>query len=444
MKNLSLIRTKMIVIFFGIAFIFGCVFQKNASAAEISTCSEGSTFTCVCKTDTKTYSIDTKETIQACNDYCYELNNTEGSYELSCLQFAGQGGYINVKISQFNVTPPASEASAASKIVDKDFIVPVLNIKIPGFSGFSLPEKTVDGSSVAVNFIAEYINAIYGWIIAAAALVAVVMMMLGGLQYVMSRGKSKYIEKAKTRITNAITGLVLLLAAYNIASLIDPNTINLNSLTVQYVNEIIMDTDNTGADVAALGLEAPDGTGTNGIPYFSQRDYLDAYPKAASCNDSSVVTIKTSGCGPTSMAMVLSHYGVSTDPRQTAASFISNGFRACVGTSSAAFYSKKNPLLTDNNLVGKELRRSSQADRDVILAYLKNKEPIVVSVGPQPSKANPIYPSTFTRSGHFIVLTGVNTDGTIAINDPNSSRKFITQDELWHTMKFAAYITRKP
>ncbi len=128
---------------------------------------------------------------------------------------------------------------------EQDYIVPDLLVPIPGFSNssnenndFSIPTKSADGSQTSVNFIAEYINAVYGWILGAAALVAVVMMMLGGLQYVLARGKPKYIEKAKTRITNAITGIVLLLAAYNIAFLIDPRLTNLTEIGVTNVEGI--------------------------------------------------------------------------------------------------------------------------------------------------------------------------------------------------------------
>lgn len=38
-------------------------------------------------------------------------------------------------------------------------------------------------------------------------------------------------------------------------------------------------------------------------------------------------------------------------------------------------------------------------------------------------------PGTFTRGGHFIVLTGITDDGKIKVNDPNdnSSKQHINQ-----------------
>ena len=78
------------------------------------------------------------------------------------------------------------------------------------------------GSVTEVQSFASYISIVYTWLLPAGVLVAVVMMMLGGLQYVMSRGKEKYISKGKERITNAITGIILLLCVFVLLNLIDP------------------------------------------------------------------------------------------------------------------------------------------------------------------------------------------------------------------------------
>lgn len=204
-----------------------------------STCTSNAdtgNFVCTCKTDA--LSIDATSDVSTellCNDACAILDD-HASYTYSkCDGVDAAGKPILQSINQATVTPTLGEALGNA---EESFAVPNLNVQIPGFSGFSTPTKTADGKFTTVNFLAEYISALYGWALVASTLVAVVMMMLGGLQYVMSRGKSKYIEKAKTRITNAITGLVLLLAAYNIAFLIDPNTVNLKPLNITYVEAL--------------------------------------------------------------------------------------------------------------------------------------------------------------------------------------------------------------
>lgn len=180
------------------------------------------------------YSFDA----DSCNSECWDNGSTSWITE-ECVDPSATDSDLE-RIDQEDVSDPTTVnvLVAAPEKAEADPIIPNLNVPIPGFSGFSTPTKSSDGQYVSVNFLAEYINAIYGWALGAMALVAVVMMMLGGLQYVLSRGKSKYIEKAKTRITNAITGLVLLLAAYNIAFLINPATVTLEALQIKSVAQI--------------------------------------------------------------------------------------------------------------------------------------------------------------------------------------------------------------
>ncbi|MCR4311797.1 MAG: pilin, partial [Candidatus Uhrbacteria bacterium] len=96
------------------------------------------------------------------------------------------------------------------------------------------------GSMDSASDIGEYIVAAYDWLIPAAALIAVTMMMIGGLQYALARGKSAYIDKGKKRIANAIAGLVLLLSAYVIAKLIDPRLISFEPLKTPLIKEVTM------------------------------------------------------------------------------------------------------------------------------------------------------------------------------------------------------------
>ncbi len=72
--------------------------------------------------------------------------------------------------------------------------------------------------NTSVSGLSEYIPLIYNYLIPAASLVAVVMLMVGGLQYATARGNTKAVDQGKTRIANALIGLVLLLSAYAISS----------------------------------------------------------------------------------------------------------------------------------------------------------------------------------------------------------------------------------
>jgi len=119
------------------------------------------------------------------------------------------------------------------------------------------------GSVTKVQNFPEYINAVYTWLLPAAALIAVVMMMIGGLQYVLARGKSKYVDAAKTRITNAITGMVILLSIFVILNLIDSQLTVFESLKTPLIKEVVvLDSTSSCEQLEDYGykIDHPNGT----------------------------------------------------------------------------------------------------------------------------------------------------------------------------------------
>jgi len=73
----------------------------------------------------------------------------------------------------------------------------------------------------------EYIKNFYRFSIGAGILIATVLIMIGGIMWTTSAGNPGRIDKAKDYITDSIIGVVLLLGAYTILSLINPNLVNL-------------------------------------------------------------------------------------------------------------------------------------------------------------------------------------------------------------------------
>lgn len=80
--------------------------------------------------------------------------------------------------------------------------------------------------------IGEYIVAMYDLLLPLCALIAVVLLMVAGLQWVTAAGSQERISKAKDRITKAITGLVLVMGAYSIVYLVDPRLTSFDDLRV--------------------------------------------------------------------------------------------------------------------------------------------------------------------------------------------------------------------
>ncbi len=72
-----------------------------------------------------------------------------------------------------------------------------------------------------------YIATFYQFSIPAAALVATVLIMIGGVIWITSAGDQNRISKAREYIINSIIGIILLMAAYVILGFINPEFVNL-------------------------------------------------------------------------------------------------------------------------------------------------------------------------------------------------------------------------
>ncbi|MFC1756798.1 hypothetical protein ACFLZC_01400 [Patescibacteria group bacterium] len=72
-----------------------------------------------------------------------------------------------------------------------------------------------------------YADKVLKFSIVFSAILAVIMITVGGFEYIMAGGNMSTTEKAKTRITQAVLGLLLVIASYLILETINPDLINL-------------------------------------------------------------------------------------------------------------------------------------------------------------------------------------------------------------------------
>lgn len=158
-----------------------------------------------------------------------------------------------------------------------------------------------------------------------------------------------------------------------------------------------------GEDARSLSVEStPANEWVKGkTPYLYQGD--PQWAGVAYAED----TIETSGCGPTCAAMVYVKLTGKKDvtPREMASYATSAGY-VDSGKTSWTFMSQG---LARYGLQATELG----ADASVIRNQLKAGHPIICSVRK----------GDFTTQGHFIVICGLNSDGTVEIRDPNSNAK---------------------
>lgn len=78
----------------------------------------------------------------------------------------------------------------------------------------------------AVN-LTDYLSALFKYAITVAAVLAVIMIVIGGMQYIGASGNTSVVEDAKDRIYWAIVGLILALGSWLILNTINPNLKNL-------------------------------------------------------------------------------------------------------------------------------------------------------------------------------------------------------------------------
>lgn len=323
---------------------------------------------------------------------------------------------------------------------------PVLSLNIPTIRLTNIVVVNDSGGvkTVDIPWIAQYVTGVYSYAVAIAAVIAGVMFVVGGFQYLTAGGDASRVTAAKERIKDAVIGLLLVLGAFVILTTINPNLVSNPDIRVRTVKRIPFPSNETtlapgqpGSTVTSTtalppGTVPPGGAaaeGLNGVPFYGQCNppnsttpYLDQAgrchcetPGGVCTGSMRPRTICTSGCGVTSAAMVVAFYHPEMRgrnlPGEVASLASRNGFRGCAADCSNC--SGTSPALFSSPAMQQTYQMTAEAvrGRDAALAQLRAGHPIV-AVGNVPCGSS--------TCGHFYVLVGVNPDGTIAINDPNS------------------------
>lgn len=180
---------------------------------------------------------------RSCDALCDDLSSTTSNISAWEIQCIVDGTLTNAGFGEIGSEKTIGQSfeDARDEFFGEELNKPVLGVQIPGLQ-FSDPKQRTsteygyETKSIASNFLGEYIQAIYGWLIAAGAMIAIVLIMVGGLEWMLSAGNPGRVTKAKERINHALVGIVLLLSAYSIAYLIDPSTVMFETLDIQQIS----------------------------------------------------------------------------------------------------------------------------------------------------------------------------------------------------------------
>lgn len=139
------------------------------------------------------------------------------------------------------------------------------------------------------------------------------------------------------------------------------------------------------------------------IPLIYQYDYR----KMVCSLYGSTKSVASSGCGAAAASMLIAYIRQNYDQTPYTLFYwaVDQGWYHGDGL----HYEAIRKLLS-NYGVGSHLARVSG---DAIVSALKGNQPIVIKMGP----------GTFTNNGHYIVLRGLDEDGWVLVNDPNSSSR---------------------
>ncbi|HRH32743.1 MAG TPA: 3D domain-containing protein [bacterium] len=120
------------------------------------------------------------------------------------------------------------------------FTPPNLKVSIPGLQGF---EKVTcqEGNICNIPWLGQYIAGLQRYAIGIVGIIAVIVLMLGGIIWLTAAGNPHQIDEAKKMIAGSLIGLFLVFGSYSILYLVNPNLTVMKNLQIGYINKIDLD-----------------------------------------------------------------------------------------------------------------------------------------------------------------------------------------------------------
>jgi len=113
------------------------------------------------------------------------------------------------------------------------------------------PDNSGDCS---IPWIAEYIQFVYQYGLGIGGILAAVVLMAGGLIWLVSGGDVSKVSQAKSLIIGSITGLMILFGSYILLTQINPNLVSLRSISLKMIEQIIITADSEATTPIALDM----------------------------------------------------------------------------------------------------------------------------------------------------------------------------------------------
>jgi hypothetical protein len=136
----------------------------------------------------------------------------------------------------------ACKKSTGCCFADRCFVPDATNVCASKSMGFCYAKSppfelaVVFGATTSVIDLSEYIQTVYKYSVGIAAVMAAVVMMIGGLMY-LTAGSSERVARGKEFIVDSLTGLLVILCAYLILNTVNPDTLTLQLPKIPVVKQ---------------------------------------------------------------------------------------------------------------------------------------------------------------------------------------------------------------
>jgi|GEM_PF-3171154 len=139
------------------------------------------------------------------------------------------------------ISNPSEYQTSIIESIESSTLFPRPKISIPGLSFSNLDEitkATVElgaEDKIVIPFIGEYLAAMYRFSVIVITFLAVLMIIVAGLQYMIPSSGGENQSAAKERIKNSVIGLLLAVGSYMILAIINPALVKFRYLSITFV-----------------------------------------------------------------------------------------------------------------------------------------------------------------------------------------------------------------
>lgn len=174
------------------------------------------------------------------------------------LEFASLGFFLLAPAVMAQTLTPAQQMESAFDNNKNLDVRNQLRVPFPQWEDLGKPtwEPCADSTDanpklcMRIPWIAKYIGNLYKYGIVIGSILAVMMIMIGGVIYMTGGANPTMITRGKEYIVGAVTGIILLLGSYILLNTINPDLINLKTIDVEVVKEQMVPPDDCESIIA--------------------------------------------------------------------------------------------------------------------------------------------------------------------------------------------------